>query len=84
MHSLNQLPANPVAQSHILIFITARVGIHTSTSHGVFPLIPFQSVSAISCFIHLFALPKFVNPQLHVDGLCKLEHFENLLCLLLL
>lgn len=69
MHSLNQLPANPVAQSRILIFITARVGIHTSTSHGVFPLIPIQSVSAIACFVHLFARPKFVNPQLQDDGL---------------
>lgn len=48
MHSLNQLPANPVAQSHILIFITARVGIHTSTSHGVFPRNPLSI-----CFGHL-------------------------------
>lgn len=84
MHSLNQLPANPVAQSHILIFITARVGIHTSTSHDVFPSIPFRSVSATSCFIHSFPRPKFVNPQLHHDGLCKHKHFVNLLCFLLL
>lgn len=83
-HLLNQLLANPVAQSHILIFIIARVRIHTSTSHGVFPPIPSQSVSDMSsCFIHLFARPKFANPQLHDDGLWKHEHFLNLLCLLL-
>lgn len=35
MHSLKQLLANPMAHSHILI--TAWVGLHTSTSHGVFP-----------------------------------------------
>ena len=61
MHSLTQLPVNPVAQSHILIFITAQEGILTSTSHGVFPPIPYQSVSAFIGFIHLFVSPKFVK-----------------------
>lgn len=82
MHSLNQLRANPVALRHILIFITAWVGIHTSTSHGVFPpspLNPSRSIS-ISCFIHLFAQHKFVNPL----RLCKHERFVNPLCILLL
>lgn len=42
MHSLKQLPANPVARSHTLALITAQVGIHTSTSHSVFPSHPLS------------------------------------------
>lgn len=44
MHSLNQLPANPVAQSRILICITARVGI---------PVFPPLSSPLRGCLRHL-------------------------------
>lgn len=84
MHSLNQLLANPVVQSHILIFITGWVGIHTSTSHCVFSLFVLsESASAISvsCIALWFARRKFANLPRHNDGLCKHEPFVSLLCM---
>lgn len=73
MHSLNQLPANPVAQSHILILITAQVWILTSISHGVFPPISFKTASAIFCLIYLFAQPMFVKFLLHDDDILNIS-----------
>lgn len=71
MHSLNQLPANPVAQSHILILITAQVG----DSHLHPSLVLFQNVTVIFSFIYLFAESLFVNSLLHDENLCKHKYF---------
>lgn len=84
MHSLSQLPANPVVQSRILILITAQVGLHTSTSHGVFP--PILCICPSSLLSHVFiSFPPLClssTPLLYpvnYNGY-KHEYFVNRLC----